>query len=338
MSRDTALVITSISPPNAALKQYAEGCQSNGFNFIVIGDEKSPSDFYLPECDFWSLERQKSMKFSLAGMVPVRHYARKNLGYLEAIRQGAKVLIETDDDNFPRPSFWVERSAHVTADRCDGRGWVNVYRYFNESDVWPRGFPLEHVQCITPPLVTLTEERCFCPIQQGLADENPDVDAVYRLTKTLPIRFSPAPRIALARDVWCPFNSQNTTWFSAAFPLLYLPSYCSFRMCDIWRSFVAMRICWDNDWSVLYHGPTVWQERNAHNLLQDFADEISGYLNNSRICQKFESLDIKPGAGQMASNLGTCYHALVDLGLVPQEELRLVDAWLNDLEHLSRCR
>ena len=76
---------------------------------------------------------------------------------------------------------------------------------------------------------------------------------------------------------------------------MYLPSYCSFRMTDIWRSYVAQRIAWECGWSVLYHEPTVWQERNEHNLMKDFEDEIPGYTNNLNICKTLQALHLKPG-------------------------------------------
>ena len=47
-------------------------------------------------------------------------------------------------------------------------------------------------------------------------------------------------------------------------------------MTDIWRSFVAQRIAWTNNWSVLFDEPTVWQERNEHDLMRDFRDEVPG--------------------------------------------------------------
>jgi hypothetical protein len=36
-------------------------------------------------------------------------------------------------------------------------------------------------------------------------------------------------------------------------------------MTDIWRSFVAQRIAYENDWAVLFHEPTVWQSKE-HDL------------------------------------------------------------------------
>jgi hypothetical protein len=333
MSDATALVITSISPPNDVLKDYADQCVQRECRFILIGDSKSPADFALEQCDYWSLERQRGMLFALAESLPERHYARKNLGYLQAMADGASVIIETDDDNFARDGFWAPRTPTVNAVQLTGAGWVNVYGYFSEDRIWPRGFPLEQLQKPLPEVPGDSVEL-FCPIQQGLADFNPDVDAVYRLAFPLPASFCRKASIALGSGSWCPFNSQNTTWFRQAYPLLYLPSFCSFRMTDIWRSFVAQRICWANGWHIHFHMPTVWQERNEHNLLQDFSDEVPGYLNNAAICRELEQLDILPGEENLAMNMLACYEKLVDMGLVGEKEIGLLRAWQVDVSNL----
>ena len=332
---ETALVVTSISAPNPALKACADGCRQYGIDFFVVGDTKSPDDFSLDGCQFMSIENQRRMSWRLASLLPERHYARKNLGYLAAMAQGAKTIIETDDDNFPRESFWQERVRGQRVPLVTGCGWTNVYRYFTDAMIWPRGFPLEHIHAPVPDLETIESREVFCPIQQGVADDNPDVDAVYRLNRELPQRFDPAAKVALGVGSWSPFNSQNTTWFQEAFPLLYIPSHCSFRMCDIWRSFIAQRICWANGWGVLFHGPSVYQERNEHDLMRDFADEVPGYLNNSRICETLAGLDIVAGGGHAADNLRLCYRAFVGLGLIGEKEMPLLEAWLEDVAMLS---
>jgi hypothetical protein len=211
---------------------------------------------------------------------------------------------------------------------------VNVYRYFSDQNIWPRGFPLEKVQQDVPSYQSLGTMDIDCPIQQGLADENPDVDAVYRLILPLPQTFAKDRRVALTDGCWCPFNSQNTSWWPDAFPLLYLPSYCSFRMTDIWRSFVAQRIAWLNGWAVLFHEPTMWQQRNVHNLLRDFNDEIPGYLHNSEICEALEALHLESGVEKIGNNLKICYEKLVDMSLIAREELQLLNAWLKDIGRL----
>lgn len=328
MHYKTALVITSISAPNPVLVSCAEGCGKHNVDFIVIGDVKSPENFTLSGCDFWSIERQRQLDVKMAGLLPEKHYARKNLGYLIAMVRGAEVIIETDDDNFPRDEFWHDRTSTQKGRCVENAGWVNVYRYFTDTLIWPRGFPLENIRDQIIPIDSFPERELFCPVQQGLADENPDVDAVYRLTMPLPVSFSPLPRLILNGASWSPFNSQNTTWFKEAFPLLYIPSYCNFRMCDIWRSFVANRICSANGWGVSFHGPTVRQERNEHNLLKDFEDEVPGFINNALICEKLNALDIKGGMVNIFDDLKTCYTALIDLGVVGAEELPVLDSWI----------
>lgn len=330
----TALVITSIAAPNPVLRSFAEGCKARGIDFILIGDKPSPADFSLDGCDFWGLPRQRTMPFQLAGLLPERHYGRKNLGYLQAIRNGAQVILESDDDNFPRDAFWDDRIRKQSASSFQGTGWVNLYRHFSQEPIWPRGFPLEHLQDQVP--AAPSPSKADCPIQQGLADENPDVDAIYRLIGKLPLNFDARETaVALGKGAWCPFNSQNTTWFREVFQLLYLPSYCSFRMTDIWRSYVAVRICWENGWDVLFHNATVWQERNAHNLMKDFADEIIGYQNNKAICERLQALQLKPGVEHIGENMLACYREFIAMGLVGEQEMPLLNAWNADMSRLA---
>jgi hypothetical protein len=129
----TALVVTSIAAPNAALRSLALGARRRGARFVVVGDSKSPTDFELEGCEFYGLAAQRESGLRYAAVCPERSYARKNIGYLLAIRAGARVLIETDDDNFPRDAFWAERRRHVEVSHVDAVGWVNVYRYFTDT-------------------------------------------------------------------------------------------------------------------------------------------------------------------------------------------------------------
>lgn len=331
MNEKLSLVVTSIASPNHVLRALAEGCRERGHKFIVIGDVPSPRDFRLEGCDFYGLEEQYETGLGFARLCPTRHYARKNLGYLLAMRDGARVIVETDDDNIPREEFWGERRRRQSVPALKDDGWVNVYRYFTDANIWPRGLPLDEVRKPVRDFDTLEVGDEDCPVQQGLADENPDVDAIYRLVEPLPQSFTRERALALGAGAWCPFNSQNTTWWAEAFPLLYLPAYCSFRMTDIWRSFVAQRIAWEQGWSVLFHGPTVWQERNEHNLMRDFKDEVPGYLHNSAIREALAALKLKPGAPNIAANMRACYEKLVEMTLVGESELALLDAWLEDL-------
>jgi hypothetical protein len=334
MMKNTCLVITSIAnDKNSVLMNYAKECKDLNIPFIVIGDTKSPSNFELQGCDFYSIESQKKLNFFLVELLPEKHYARKNLGYLIAIKSGSKIIIETDDDNLPLKDFWKKRDINTYASELSDKKWVNVYKYFTDLNIWPRGFPLQNINDKVPELGSV--KLLYSPIQQGLADDNPDVDAIYRLVLPLPVKFKQNTSIALSNNSYCPFNSQNTTWFSDAFPLLYLPSYCSFRMTDIWRSFIAQRISWTCGWSILFNSSTVYQNRNDHSIIKDFEEEISGYLNNSSIMEKLINLSLEDGVKNIPLNMMRCYELIVEMGLIDKKELTLIDAWFMDLKKLN---
>jgi hypothetical protein len=106
-------------------------------------------------------------------------------------------------------------------------------------------------------------------------------------------------------------------------------------MTDIWRSFVAQRIGHEYGWHVLFHNPTVYQARNEHSLLRDFADEVPGYLNNGKIAEALQSLSLPPDKTAIGECLRRCYEAMIRLGVVADRELAILDAWLADLAALG---
>lgn len=330
-----SIVVTSISAPNPILREFAARCEAHGFSFFLVGDAKSPAHFQLSGCEFYDLNRQRETGFKIAGLLPTGHYARKNIGYLLSMQSRACLIHETDDDNLPLAAFWAPKTRKQRVPRLSKPGWVNIYAYFSVENVWPRGLPLDAIHESLPEFESLPEAEMDCPIQQGLADENPDVDAIYRLTLPLPLCFRQNRSVAPGPGAWCPFNSQNTAWFPDAYPLLYLPSYCSFRMTDIWRSFVAQRIAWENGWSVLFRSPDVVQERNEHNLMRDFADEIPGYLHNRMLAEKLNALKLKPGREHLSGNLICCYEELIRSGVVDPKEMPLLEAWIDDVNSIS---
>ena len=329
-------VVTTIQAPTPAVRELHRRLVAAGGRLVVAGDKKGPAAFDLPDCDFLSLDAQRASGFGLAEALPTGHYARKNVGYLHAIRAGAACLYETDDDNAPLAS-WAPRAETVAdARRVSGAGWTNVYRQFtDEPQIWPRGFPLERLADPVAPCAP-AGAPVRAPIQQGLVNGSPDVDAVWRLTQDRPFDFDPRAPVALGPGQWCPFNTQSTWWWPAAYPLLYVPSHCSFRMCDIWKSFIAQRCLWALGAGVVFHAPEVVQDRNPHDYRRDFADEVPGYLHNARIAEILAGLSLASGAAAVADNLRACYAALVAENMFPPDELGLVAAWLADLERMPK--
>ena len=71
------------------------------------------------------------------------------------------------------------------------------------------------------------------------------------------------------------------------FPLLYLPSFVTFRFTDILRGFVAQPILWKAGFNLGFTEATVFQERNAHNYVRDFESEIPMYLHTEKINRNY---------------------------------------------------
>jgi hypothetical protein len=325
-------ILTTIQAPTGSVSTLVAFGREFNIPVLAIGDRKSPVCEWPAGSEFLSLDHQYDMNFRLASLLPLDHYSRKNLGYLEAISRGASLLFDTDDDNAPLPN-WRPRSLRIEARQLRSDGWVNVYSLFSSHLIWPRGIPLENLQeCQRSRLDADPSAIAECPIQQGLVNGSPDVDAVWRMMFDQEFSFHDAPSVWLPPGAWCPFNSQSTWWFEAAFPLLYLPSFVSFRVTDIWRSLIAQRCLWEIGCGVAFHGPESLQRRNPHNLLRDFEDEIPGYLSNNRIVSVLEKTQLSGGAAAVVQNLHRCYEALALAAIVPKREIPLVEAWINDVE------
>ena len=325
-----ALVITSINGPTDIIGSLAKIAETMKTELIVIGDRKSPAVFEMNGVDFYSIARQNELGLKFVEKCHMNSYTRKNIGYLVAWKNGAEVIVETDDDNIPKDNYVSFLDKVLEIDVTTNSGWINAYTHFTKKPIWPRGFPLELVQESFTEKIQTKKKTVICPVQQGLADADPDVDAVYRLVFPLPLDFDSNTSIALGKDAWCPFNSQNTAWWKCAFPLLYLPSYCSFRMTDIWRSFVAQRICWEYGWHILFKEATMCQDRNVHNYLKDFADEVVGYLKNDQISKILSALPLSNKIEDIWDNLFASYEALVNEGIFDKEELTLLSLWKED--------
>lgn len=324
---DKAVVITTVFEPTPAVELHA---LRDDWITVVVGDRKTPAGWSCVGAKFLEFGSAEVARYSLAGSLPPDHYAQKMLGYLYAIEQGAKVIADTDDDNIPRPnwSFPPFTGVYRTTPRAD---FVNVYRLFTNQHIWPRGFPLRR---ILDPAVLLSKGnlqrmRADVGVWQGLADGDPDVDAIYRLTVNRHCTFDPGDPVVLPPGTVCPFNSQNTAIREELFPLLYLPAGVSFRFTDILRSLIAQPIMWAAGYRVGFTEATVRQERHEHDYLDDLKSEIPCFLETERVLETVRTT-VTPTAS-IRENLQAAYTALARQGVVSAVELTFLECWLTDL-------
>jgi hypothetical protein len=321
------IVVTSIQAPTEAVRRMAA---IPGWQMVVVGDRKTPSDWQCDGVVYLSVEDQARMGAATTDCLPFGHYARKNLGYLYAIREGADVIFETDDDNDLLQSTvpMAPQRQRVPVATTD-TGFLNIYQLFTKRRVWPRGFPLDLILNGATP--RLEEAEVSVPVHQGLANHDPDVDAIYRLVVGELFDFEGKGQYALGRDTWCPFNSQATLWHRDAFWAMLLPGWVPMRVTDIWRGYIAQVQLAARGHHVLFTEPTMRQERNPHDLMHDFHDERMLYADVRRLIAAVRMGD---AAADPLQAQVECYARLANEGLVGARDAELAAAWAADLKGL----
>lgn len=326
------IIITSIFAPNVVIEKFSK---LEDWQLIVVGDKKTPTDWQHEGVIYLGPEDQQALGFAVLANLPWNHYCRKMVGYLYAIKQGAEYIADTDDDNEPLEG-WPQLQLPMDTQNFDtlsGQKFVNIYNYYTDKRVWPRGFPLNKL--LDDTTVEPTDGTGDVAIWQFLANEDPDVDAIYRLTDNTPIYFNDGPRYMLDPGTVCPFNSQNTIFRKDVFALLYLPAFVTFRFTDILRGLVAQPVLWQNDRRLGFGPATVIQKRNPHDYLRDFESEIPVYLHSEAVIDiAVEALATHP-SDSIVDQLVTVYQALYDRKIVTQEEMQLLNTWVEDCKTLG---
>jgi len=311
-------VITTINSPTFGVKNFLLFS-----DVIVVGDEKTPDNWKCAGAEFIPIKTQTS-KFGK--ILPRNHYSRKMIGYLEAIKGGADVIIDTDDDNIPYGD-WGFPDFNGVFDIVYGQynEFVNAYSYFTDQFIWPRGYPLHLIN--EKKNIQEGSGVINVGVWQGLADREPDVDAVYRMLINKECYFKKRKPIVLGNSV-CPFNSQNTAFRKDVFPLLYIPTTVSMRFSDILRGLVAQPIMRLHGYHLGFTRATVYQDRNKHNIKKDFNEELFMYKHSEEICNLVH--DVIYDDFSIEENLMSAYLQLKKSGITGDETKTLTE-WLKSL-------
>lgn len=320
------IIITSIFPPTEAVKKFAKISE---WQLIVVGDKKTPLNWKLKNVIYLSPNKQLKLFPKIAKSLPWNSYSRKNLGYLYAIKQDADIIADTDDDNIPYSNWGNNLSFESQFNTVDGKGFVNAYKYFTNEFIWPRGYPLDKILRNTERKIIPKKQKVG--VWQFLADSDPDVDAIYRLTINKMVKFIKNKPIVLEKNTICPFNTQNTVVIKKLFPLLFLPPFVSIRFVDILRGLVAQPLIWQLGFRLGFDQATVIQKRNPHNFLKDFELEIPMYLNSEKVVL-ITNKAIKP-KDTLTKNLMNVYTALYKKHIVTKKVLTALKLWLEEIEY-----
>ena len=333
----TSLVLTTINNPNKNIKSFEKNCNKKKWSFVVIGDKKTPRNFKLKYGNYYSLKDQKKTNLEFADKCYLNSYARKNIGYLNSIKNGSGIIVETDDDNYPYDNFFYDKKKiHLAKTVKTNNQWINIYSLFHKKKIncWPRGIPLDEIH--NKKINLGKKNKAEFILQQGVCEGNPDVDAIFRLINTkINIKFKNNLKINVNRAL-ITLNSQNTIWFKEAFPIMYLPVTCTMRCTDIWRGLIAQRILQNDNKRILFFGTTMKQYRNDHNLMNDFKDEVPMYLLDSKINEILQKIKLLKGTKNYLQNLNICYDVLIKNKIFNKDEKYFLRAWTNDIKKIIK--
>jgi hypothetical protein len=326
---NSAIVITTIFKPTEAVNKFAALANNS---LIVVGDKKTPEDWQCDNAIFLSVNDLRTSHYDLNAVLPYNHYSRKMLGYLFAIENGAKSIVDTDDDNIPKANWLFPDFEGLYQGIEPDKGFINIYSLFTHQHIWPRGLPLRLINH-KEDYKLLENKEVRIGIWQGLADEDPDVDAIYRLTCDKPCYFNEREPLFLSNNTVTPFNTQNTIIRKELYPLLYLPMYVTFRFTDILRGLVAQPIMWLYGYQLGFTNATVVQKRNPHDYYQDFLSELPMYHDSENVVHIVkQSISADK---TIESNLYDAYVALNKNNIVTDKEIIALKAWLKDIERYT---
>lgn len=157
---------------------------------------------------------------------------------------------------------------------------------------WPRGLPIEDIKVSSKmgdiELYYKTNISISnIGVVQSLADNDPDVDAMYRVVQPLPFSFKEVMMpCVVPNDRLAPYNAQATLFYYNTLWSLILPITVHGRVADIWRSYITMRLCRELGIQLVFSPPMVAQFRNAHDYLADFDAEDDLYKRSGTLLKQ----------------------------------------------------
>ena len=320
------IVINTINKPSKEIVYYSK---LENWDLIIVGNLEANDLLYRDlNCIYLDLNDQKRLFPTIYDKIPLKSYNRKMFGYLYAIQNKYTIIYDTTDDTQYSENLddFLQNENLRLSKSCSSNGFVNIYKNYTNQNIWPRGIDPEHICINNKNKLNKEIPNLKVSIIQGLINNNPDVDAFYRINVNLnnePFIFENNDEcdIILNKDSLCPFNSQNTFWIdSDMFYTLYLPITVSMKCTDILRGFITLYQLWKNNKTIKFTYANAFQELNDSDLQEDYEYELEMYI----IVKKVINLLNK----NTDASIQDVYKILVQHGIVKKEELELLNEWM----------
>jgi len=269
--------------------------------FVVSGDKKTPrfnTSSFQCGVEYLGVEAQDSYKCSAP--VGWNKTGRRNIALLRAIELKPDFILIVDDDNIPREDYfdvWYETITNPIDKIVVGENngsepcWHNYLKTCDaDIEIYPRGFPIEfrgkYLTKIVPARGSVANEKIG--LYQGISLGDPDIDAITRIVYPKPIS-EVREKGYCCKDIWSPYNTQNTMFSKVLFPLAFVWPHCG-RHDDIYSSFVWQQFLFNNDMYVYIGDAINTQDRGERDVLRDFNAETEGYNNVAKVWEAIRTI------------------------------------------------
>ena len=273
------IITTTINSPTEAIRKFDENPE---WDLIVIGDKKTPSDYSLKNGIYLSPEQQEEYDKELSDAIGWNCIQRRNFGFLKAFELGADIIATIDDDNIPLDNWGkdllVSKKINIDSYESDQIAFDPIF-ITNYKHLWHRGFP---IQLLSKRNYIKKETIIEIDVQADFWNGDPDIDAICRIIHSPSCVFS-KEIFPFTSPNFTPFNSQNTFLSKKILKDYFMFPYIG-RMDDIWAAYYVESL----GYKVVYNYPTVYQDRNEHNLINDMKKEYLGYENNLELLKKLK--------------------------------------------------
>ena len=281
------IVTTTIYNISKALKEYVK---KKDWDIIIVGDKKTPHEKYkMLEKDnnnvkYLDIEYQEENFKELSDLLGWNTIQRRNIGYLEALKNDYDIIASIDDDNIPLDNWGtnlllgkeIEVYYYETDALCFDAIGVTNYK-----NLWHRGYPIQELHDRNKNY-KITRKTIKVDVQADFWNGDPDIDAVCRLEHK-PMCFFDDKYFPLATNTFSPFNSQNTFFTREALKKYMVIPFIG-RMDDIWGSYYLQSL----GFNVIYNKASVFQDRNIQNLTKNMVNEYIGYEKTLELLEELK--------------------------------------------------
>lgn len=271
------IVSTTINSPTKATLEF---CKKTDWSFIIVGDTKTPHSEYLdlqkkyPNLIYLDPETQEKKYKQLSDSIGWKSIQRRNVGFVEAYNMGADIVATVDDDNIPYENWGKDLlvGQEIELDMYEPKESIfDPLSVTKSNHLWHRGYPIQILQEKNI-VQSVNKEKRKVLIQADLWDGDPDIDAIARLTFKPMVKFDEITKPYASNKI-SPFNSQNTFLAREVMPYYAVLPHIG-RMDDIWGAYILQKYF---PKSVIYNKASVYQDRNAQDLITNLEKEILGY-------------------------------------------------------------